>query len=310
MPRHCNLFTIKDVEFPLDTPTIEAEACRRRVMYRTGYMALRNGGDIAVVRVWPRERGGPIRRITQAVVLSLPHDTRWVEESDADVMDLQEMEGILRREGVRCVVVSGRFGHVNFMSDTGETSGPACPDGTDTCLDPLPSHTTGTLVLVDVIPPESKLVVAVEKLREEGWLPPGIHVLEHVVDLRELVSSSDGPVMFPCRASDLHSGPDTTYLDDAPALQDPEDIHLLGCPFSSHVFRSLYCTDPATRTEICPERIVLDGAHGLTRQPEHRYLVKCCRVLETFNVEDGIGVVPWGVVMDEVKGSIRGLFTG
>ncbi len=124
------------------------------------------------------------------------------------------------------------------------------------------------------------------------------------MNLNELAKcSSEGTVMFPCRASGLASGRRVMYLDETPALSpaDMDELTLFGCSLSARIFKAVYGREPPKMVNMCPVDLVKDtGISGPV-------LVKCCKVKEGFEVSGDLGIVPWGARSSEVAGALRAI---
>lgn len=278
MPGHCKDVAVKEVDFPLTIENI-ARAIRGKQAYtRCDHYVLRNGDDLAVVRVAKKNGVELFRDIVGHEVLALPKDIAFIHDSSLDVLNAPLMARTAARYPGKVVVVQGLFEHISFI---------------------LPGETL-ELEVLDVVPPRpSKLSVLVERALTSGLveLPVVPHYIE--IDLNELsAQAKTDAIIFPCRASGLRSDKRTYFLDQLPVIEG--DATLVGCELSERIYRSRY-RKGIERIEMCPRALAsLDG---------RKRLVKCCRVREGFVIEGNTAIVPWGVTVKEVASAITALFS-
>ncbi|QLH75526.1 MAG: hypothetical protein HPY73_08885 [Methanomassiliicoccales archaeon] len=277
MPDHCKDVSFREVEFELTMENITAMAEGKSAYTRTEFMVLKNGNNVAVVRVLKRPGKELFRPITSIEVISLPKDTVYIKDERVDVLNVSELAELVKENGGLTVVVSGMFNHVSFLH-------------ADELL---------TLRVVDVVPPTpSKLSVLVRKAMSSGLVELPIIIEQVDIDLnqKEGLVKTDA-VMFPCRASGLFSSKRIYYLDETPAVEG--DVTLIGCDLSRRIFRSVYGRD-APCIDICPKNLVVDDGTPT--------MIKCCKVKEGHEISGNIASVPWGATVQDVAGGVRALF--
>ena len=278
LPGHCKDVAVKEVDFPLTEACID-EAIRGKKAYtRCDHYVLRNGNDVAVVRVAKAEGKELFRPIIEHEIVALPQDVVFVEDERVDVLNPTMMAIVSRQYPGKTVVVQGLFGHVSFFSPQ----------------EVLELH------VLDVVPPSpSKLSVLVERALSSGMIDlPVIPTFEEI-DLTKLAEGvSTEAVVFPCKASGLRSDRKALYLDQVPTID--AEATLVGCELSARIYRSLYRKE-IKRIEMCPQELApRDGK---------KRLIKCCKVREGFQLKGDTAIVPWGATVQEVAQAVTALFS-
>lgn len=249
----------------------------KKAYTRCSYYVLRNGEDLAVVRVVKEDGKELFRRITEHEIVSLPPETVFVRDERVDVLNPSSMVRISALHPGKTVVVEGLFGHISFIGPTS----------------PL------QLQVLDVVPPSpSKLSVLVERALDCGLISLPILPEYSEIDLNSLVKEvpTEG-VLFPCQASGLQGEGPVFYLDQMPDITG--EVTLIGCELSGRIHRSLY-RGTIERIEMCPQELApKDG---------RKRLVKCCKVSEGFIIKGDTAIVPWGATVMEVAQAINALF--
>ena len=208
-----------------------------------------------------------------ARVLARAEECGYVRDDRADPGIASHLAAAARRcPGARCVVVEGRYSHVNFILN---------PDPVD-------------LTVVDVVPPApSKLADQVRRVLDMAEDLPPVAVIERIIDSRELLaearrSSSEPqertassaaaspagrwpssesaagpqPVLVPCRGGGIGiDGATVSYLDERPEPAEPWT--LLGCQRSRQIHGWFYGAEPAEMVDWCPRRFVGPAADRL-----------------------------------------------
>jgi hypothetical protein len=277
LPDHCKDVSIRQVGFSLTRENILKEYLGKVAYTRTAFMVLRNGNDTATIRVL-KERGKDLfRPITNVEIISLPEDTVFIQDEEVDVLNVSHLARLVREHGGKTVAVEGMFSHVSFLK-------------AERLLD---------LRVLDVIPPSpSKLQVLMERALASGLIERPI-VPEYVdIDIMELEKQVTTPgVIFPCRASGMHSDKKFFFLDETPEI-DVEST-LIGCDLSKRIFQHIY-RRPVEFLDICPQNLApKDGMPTI---------VKCCKVKEGCSVDGNIASVPWGATMLDVVKALEALF--
>jgi hypothetical protein len=278
LPGHCKDVAVKDVDFPLTKENIDRAIAGKKAYTRCDHYVLRNGEELAVVRVVKEEGKELFRHIVEHEVVSLPDSTVFFRDDSVDVINAPSMARIAQRHPGKTVVVQGSFNHISFIGPT---------EGLE-------------LMVVDVIPPSpSKLSVLVERALVSGLVDLPVVPSYIEIDLNDMVKevSTEG-VLFPCQASGLEAPGKVYYLDQMPTI--PGDVTLIGCDLSARIYRTLYKED-VPRIEMCPQE--------LAQHYKGNSLVKCCKVREGFQIKDEMAIVPWGATVLEVADAINALFS-
>ena len=278
LPGHCKDVSVKEVDFDLTAEGIRRAIEGKKAYTRCDYYVLRNGDDLAVVKVEKADGKELFRPIIEHEVVALPKDIVFVRQEDVDVLNASHMARVASRYPGKTVVVEGLFGHISFM-------------GPQEFL---------ALEVLDVVPPRpSKLSVLVERALASGLVDLPIVPRFSEVDLNQLAQSvTTAAIIFPCQASGLSSDRPTYYLDQVPQVR--EEATLVGCDLSGRIYQTLYHQN-IVRVEMCPQELApKDG---------RKRIVKCCRVREGFQIKDDLAVVPWGATVLEVAKAINALFS-
>jgi len=278
LPGHCKDVAVKDVDFPLTKESIDSAIEGKKAYTRCDHYVLRNGEDLAVVRVVKEEGKELFRSIVEHEVVSLPETTGFLRDDSVDVINAPSMARIAQRHPGMTVVVQGMFNHISFIGPTDVLE----------------------LMVVDVVPPSpSKLSVLVERALVSGLIDMPVVPSYHEIDLNDMVRevTTEG-VLFPCQASGLEATGDAYYLDQMPTISG--DVTMIGCDLSARIYRTLYKQD-VPRIEMCPQE--------LAQHDGRKCLVKCCKVRDGFQIKDGMAIVPWGATVLEVADAINALFS-
>ena len=275
---HCKDISVRDVTFPLTVDGISEAMRSWRAYRRAEYVVLRNGDDLAVVRLEKRETDDLFEDVVSFEIISLPFETVFTERPDVNVLNLTAMARIQREYPGKAVVVRGLFAHVSFMKG----------------LEALP------LRVVDIVPPTpSKMRYLVELALSTGYvdLPVVPEYIENdIVKMSEKAETEE--VMFPCEVSGASVSRPYCFLDQVPDISG-KDLTLVGCRLSKRIFSEHYGVD-VPFINVCPRDAVTD--EGV------KTLVKCCHVREGHKLEGNIASVPWGVTVPEIVDAINDLF--
>lgn len=278
LPDHCKDVSVRDVDFDLTEENIRHNAKGKKAYTRTEFMILRHGREIAVVKVEKEVGKELFRPIKGLAIVALPEQTVFVKDEEMDVLNNSRMAILARKHPGKFVVVQGLFNHVSFIS----------------------ADEVDDLVVFDVVPPfPAKLSVLVDKALDAGLVEKAVVPSIKTIDLNDLEKRVSTPmVMFPCRASGLDSNREVLYLDETPALSG--EVSLIGCDLSMRIFQNIYRRMPTAFVSMCPRE--------LAPRKGEKMIVKCCRVREGFEIEDGMAIVPWGATVQEVAAAINALF--
>jgi hypothetical protein len=275
--------SVQEVDFTITERAVLAYLEGREVYRRTDYLALRSGGETALVAVRKASLEPLFSPAVEARVLAGPDETAWVVSPDTDVGNATALAAAAD-PAARATVVLGRFEHVNFMWEP----------------TPIPVHVT------EVVPPhpaklfeQARQVVAYDE-----DLPPVQLVLD-AVDVHDLAAAHPAPqYLLPCRGSGTDLGAPVAFLDTRPA--DRGDWTLIGCERSLQFHRHFYGDEPP-RVELCPRRRMdAGGAPRPAATPERgATLTKCCLIERGLEVDGDLAVVPWGTNLDEIREGLR-----
>lgn len=270
-----------------DVPLTEADLLRwllgREVYRRTEYLALRRGGQTALLAVRKASLEPLFSPVVEARLLAGPAEVVEVSAPDADVGNATALATAAladRRPEARAYLVTGRYEHVNLI------------------WEPRPLDVR----VVEVVPPhppklyeQARRVVAFDE-----DLPP-IALSLDAVSIHDLAAGHPAPgYLLPCRGSGVDLPAPVSFLDTRPPRRG--DWLLIGCERSMQFHRHFYGDEPP-RVDLCPLRRVEQSAAG------GRTLVKCCMLERGVDVAGDVATVPWGASLDEVREALR-LLTG
>lgn len=278
MPARYRSVSVTDVEVPLTSGALAGLLVGREAYRRTAYIVVRNGGDCAVVRVQKASDDELFSPILALELLAGPAECVAVDDPEIDVAVPSQLARAARTSapGARCVVVTGRYRHVNFILDP----------------DPL------VVRVVEVSPPEpAKLVDQAQRVLDVSDDLPPIELRPEVVDLQDLAAAHPAArYLLPCRGSGAApEGAEVAYLDQRPPH---EDWTLIGCARSRQLHRWFYGGEEPPTVDICPRALAAAAPGGPT-------LTKCCLLEEDVVAEGNVVVVPWGASLDEVRQGLR-----
>lgn len=272
VPRRYRGVAVADVDVPLRPDDVRDHFLGREAYRRTEYIVARHDDAVAVVRVRKTSNEPLFSPITDVEILAEPHETSEVHAPDVDTGVPTQLARTARREapGARCVVVRGRYEHVNFILEP----------------EPVP------LRIVEVAPPEpAKLVNQVERVLDLAEDLPPVDVRPDVVDLRDLAASVPADrYLFPCLGSGIDApGAIVDFLDTRPPRAD---WVLVGCARSRQIHEHFYGDVPPF-VEMCPRERV-----GIVDGPT---FTKCCMLEDRIEHDGSLVVVPWGASLEEVR---------
>ena len=262
---------VADVDVPLTPTDLRTHFSGKEAYRRTRFIVCRRAGETVVIRVGKEGEDlfAPIREVE---VMAGPDETGFVNADAVDTGVPTQMARAARTlaPGKRCVVVQGRYQHINFI------------------LEPDPVR----IRLVDVVPPEpAKLAHQSQRVLDVTEGIPPVELDLELVDMRDLAERRPAErYVFPCRGSGVvpRSG-DVAYLDqrppDRPAL-------LVGCARSRQIYQWFYGHDP-DMVDTCPV--------PLARKSGRPTLTRCCLLEDRVEQEGLFVTVPWGASLDEVR---------
>ncbi len=258
---------------------IRAHLLGRETYRRTDFVVLRSANATAIAAVTAPDRESLFSPIDSVDVLTLPDTSMYAELPDVDTGNPTALAAAAHELNIdpqNTLVVSGQYGHVNFIHHP----------------DPL------VIRVVDVGPPDPpKLFGLARHVLSYADLPPIRLELERI-DLNVLAAGHSPPAfLVPCRSGglDQFSAP-IYFLDERPETR--QDWLLIGCERSLQFHRHYYGDEPE-RIEMCPRKLVSSASNPT--------LLKCC-MLEFDIEEDGnMTVVPWGAGLRMVEAALQGL---
>lgn len=279
-PSHCKEVSVKTVKFKLTEESIKEFLKGKRAYIRTRFYAFNSDDEWAVALIVKKLSNDILQEIASVHILSLPHETSFVDDPTMEVLSASMMGALRESLGTKCVVVRGRAEHISFFIQE-------------------PPY---ELTVLDVVPPRpSKLVWLVQNALETELQDVYVKYKMVELDLNEIASKATTKItMFPCRASGLDSGKRTLYLDETPQLspEDLKEVTLVGCSLSARIYKAIYGLEPKL-VNMCPLDLAKEmGVKG-------PLLVKCCKVKEGFDPKGEVVSVPWGARAHEVSGAIR-----
>lgn len=281
-PGHCKEVSVHSVDFDLTEEAMRNHLMGAKAYIRTRYVVLKGGDQWAVVEIEKNAQNCVLQTISSVRVVSLPHQTAFVDEPSLDVLSASEMGRIRESVGAQCVVVRGKSEHVSFFVDE----------------EPF------TFTVFDVVPPRpTKLVGLVEEalrsILQDRYVD--YDVVEEDLNCLGGLSEAES-VLFPCRASGLEHARMIGYIDDPPRLS-PDQVErakVVGCSLTARVFKAVYGSEPDL-VNMCPADMLVEV--GL----EGPILTKCCKVKEGFELRGDVAIVPWGARVTEVADALSAL---
>jgi hypothetical protein len=272
------------VEGRLSEGTIRTALEGKRAYKLTEYYCVTNGEEWAIVGIAKEAGARLLLPISDMELLSLPEETRYVEDQGVDTTNPTSMLDLADTFGddVRAVVVQGEFNHMSFV----------IRDGTEV-----------RVRVLDVVPPYPSKVAALAR-RALDCRPLAMVTEEVTIDLKELAAGVDPGVrlLFPCRASGLELGREVEYLDEVPDVGEDDEVVLVGCNLSERIFR--FFNDTAT-TEIytmCPLELAMDG------EDDAWTLVKCCKEKGPFGIHGKVVAIPWSATKGDTAAALDEIY--
>lgn len=270
IPHQYRAVSVTDVPVDLDEESLRRFLASRPVYRRTRFVVARNGDRFAVAEVTKAGEEELFVDVTDVRVLALPHETVFVERPDIDTAVPSQLLRAAAGTGARCVVVRGRYEHINFI------------------LDPAPRR----IHVLDVAPPwPAKLYDQVTRVADTAEELPAVECVPQIVDLARLAAAEPAAhYLFPCRGGGVTvPGARTSYLDEVPP---PDDWVLLGCARSRAIHDHFYPGKAAglRQVDTCPAAL----ASRTPLPPGEARLTKCCLLEEHIETRGDTVVVPWG----------------
>jgi hypothetical protein len=286
VPSQYRNVSVADVPVALDEESLRAHLLGRPVYRRTRYVVTRHGEASAVVEVSKESELPLFSPVIEMSVLARPDETAFVDAAETDTAVPTQLARVAARQapGARCVIVRGRYGHVNFI------------------LDPAPIR----IGVVEVVPPwPPKLADQLSRVLELAEDLPPVELVPHLVDLDALAATRPAEhYLFPCRAGQpaqdqarpAREAP-VSYLDEIP---ERAPWTLVGCARSKSIHDWFY-GDDVPMVDMCPRKLADSGE----RPGSVPVITKCCLLEDRVGQEAGLVVVPWGASLAQIKEGLR-----
>ena len=258
---------------PVPLPDFPAYVRGREAYRRTRYIVARRGTELGVVEVTKASDEPLFSPIIEAKLLASPAETAFVDDADTDVGVPSQLAATALRcaPQARCVVMQGRYEHVNFI------------------LDPQPLR----INVAEVVPPRpAKLLDQARRVLDVADDLPPIELVPVLFDIAELARTKPAArYLFPCRSSGLDvGGAEIAFLDERPPLAE----WVLVAPERSEQIHDWFYGEPPTGlVHICPRDLARDVV-GPT-------LTKCSLLEETIEQDGDHVAVPWGASLAHVR---------
>jgi hypothetical protein len=272
IPHQYRTVAFTDVTVDLDDDSLRKFFLSRQVYRRTRFVVARNQDRYAVAELTKAGETELFVDVSDVRVLAGPDETVFVDRPDIDTAVPSQLLHAARdiAGAPRCVVVRGRYEHVNFILDA----------------DPRRVH------VLDVAPPwPAKLYDQVQRVADTAEELPATECVPQVVDLEEIAAAEPAEhYLLPCRGGGMSvPGAEISYLDEVPPQAD---WVLLGCARSRAIHDHFYPEKaPSVRQiDICPAAL----ATRLPLPPGEARLTKCCLLEESIETRGDTVVVPWG----------------
>jgi hypothetical protein len=272
IPYQYRTVAFTDVAVDLDGDSLRKFFLSRQVYRRTRFVVARNQGGYAIVELTKADEAELFVDVTDVRVLAGPHETLFVDRPDIDTAVPSQLLRAARdlADAPRCVVVRGRYEHVNFI------------------LDAIPHR----VHVLDVAPPwPAKLNDQVQRVVDTAEELPATEYVSQVVDLEEIAAGEPaGHYLLPCRGGGMSvPGAEISYLDEVPPQSD---WVLLGCARSRAIHDHFYPEKASSvrQVDTCPAAL----ATRMPLPPGEARLTKCCLLEESIETRGDTVVVPWG----------------
>jgi hypothetical protein len=280
VPSQYRNVSVADVPVILDEESLRAHLLGRPVYRRTRYLVACHGEASAVVEVSKESEQPLFSAVTAVSVIARPDETTVIDAPDTDTAVPTQLARVAAQQapGTRCVIVRGRYGHVNFI------------------LDPAPIR----IRVVEVVPPwPPKLADQLNRVLDLADDLPPVELVPDLVDLDELAATRPARhYLFPCRAG--HPGQDppqgaipVSYLDEIP---ERAPWTLVGCARSRSIHDWFYGDDVPT-VDMCPRKL----AEREEPPGAVPVITKCCLLEDRVSREGSLVVVPWGASLAQIR---------
>lgn len=280
IPEQYRTVAVTDVPVPLTEEALRAHLVSRGAYRRTHYVVARNGGEVALAELVKAGETELFEDVLDVRLLAAPDETVLLHRPEVDTGVPSQLARVAAEDapGKRCVVVHGRYEHVNFILDP----------------DPLRLH------VLDVAPPwPAKLVDQVARVLDTAEDLPPVVVVDEVVSLDDLVEAAPpaSHYLMPCRGGGIvRPDAQVSYLDEVPPAAA---WTLVGCARSRAIHDHFYPeqADGLRQIDICP--VNLAAARPLP--PGAVRLIKCCLLESHVETRGTTVVVPWGASFAQIR---------
>jgi hypothetical protein len=277
VPAQYREVSVAEVPVPLDEQALRAYLTGRDVYRRTRYVIARHGAASAVAEVTKESEQPLFSPVTTVRLLTPADETALVDAPDTDTGVPTQLArvALTQAPGARCVIVRGRYGHVNFI------------------LDPAPIRVR----VLEVVPPwPPKLVDQLTRVLDLAEDLPPVELVPELVDLRNLASRLPADrYLFPCRAGQGSQDPGSavSYLDEIP---EREPWTLVGCARSRSIHDWFYGGD-VPMVDMCPRNL----AAASQQETKGPLITKCCLLEDRVATDGDTVIVPWGASLAQIR---------
>jgi hypothetical protein len=273
--------SVAEVPVPLTEQALSTYLTGRDVYRRTRYVIARHAEASAVAEVTKQSQQPLFSPVTTVRLLARADETALVDAPDTDTGVPTQLArvALAQAPGARCVIVRGRYGHVNFI------------------LDPAPVR----IWVLEVVPPwPPKLVDQLTRVLDLAEDLPPVELVPELVDLRDLAGRLPAErYLFPCRAgqgSD-ETGAMVSYLDEVP---DRESWTLVGCARSRGIHDWFYGGD-VPMVDMCPRNLAAARVEASQQETPGPLITKCCLLEDRVAADGDTVIVPWGASLAQIK---------
>jgi hypothetical protein len=284
LPNHCRNVSVRNVNYELKQENIEKELLDSNIYKGTDYLILNNADTWAIVRIGKTPLASLFWKVTSVEIVAVPENTVFYTDPEVDVLNKNSMAEALEKFPGKTVVVKGKFEHVSFIT-------------------PEPIVTLNVLEVVPPEPPKLSILIS-ELLKFESFSKP-VKFTEHIINIESMIEKKDKSqiLLFPCRTSGSSDEVNNLFLDEMPELNSSlkDRINLVGCELSLKIFREVYGFSPRF-INICPTKLAIDQTF------EGPVLIKCCKA-KSFERQDNLLIVPWGVTYIDLKEALNELLS-
>jgi hypothetical protein len=279
--------SVAEVPVPLTAEALTKYLTGRDVYRRTRYVIARRQDASAVAEVTKQSEQPLFSPVTTVRLLARADETALVDAPDTDTGVPTQLArvALTQAPGARCVIVRGRYGHVNFI------------------LDPAPIRVR----VLEVVPPwPPKLVDQLTRVLDLAEDLPPVELVPELVDLRDLAGRLPAErYLFPCRAGQAShdQGTPVSYLDEVP---EREPWTLVGCARSRGIHDWFYGGD-VPMVDMCPRNLAAakagtgTGTASSQHEAQGPLITKCCLLEDRVAADGDTVVVPWGASLAQIS---------